>query len=87
MCADAASAEATGRAGTTGAQRATGGVTPFVAIEQWAVSFDGRLATVCHDPYRVRITGVDPELILPVLETHPAEAKLTLELRLRVTGE
>jgi SAM-dependent methyltransferase len=36
---------------------------------------------------RLRITGVDPQLILPVLETHPAEAKLTLELRLRVTGE
>jgi SAM-dependent methyltransferase len=39
------------------------------------------------DYLRLRITGVDPQIVLPGLETRLDEQKLRVELRLRVFGE
>jgi hypothetical protein len=37
--------------------------------------------------YCTGITGIDPQLVLPVLESQRGEGKLRVELRLRVFGE
>jgi SAM-dependent methyltransferase len=58
------------------------------ADEFKAVAVEGDAERVSPPEYlRLRITGADPQLILPVLETSPDEPKLRVELRLRVLGE
>lgn len=39
--------------------RAPGGPVPFLAIEQWVVAADGRVAILCPDPYRVSFATPD----------------------------
>ena len=52
------------------------------------VSVQGDAERLPHPEYlRLWITGIDPQLVLPVLESQPAEGKLRVELRLRVFGE
>ena len=52
------------------------------------VSVQGDAERLPHPEYlRLRITGIDPQLVLPVLEYQPGEGKLRVELRLRVFGE
>ena len=52
------------------------------------VSVQGDAERLPHLEYlRLRITGIDPQLVLPVLESQPGEGKLRVELRLRVFGE
>lgn len=43
----------------SGPVRMTGGPTPFVTVDQWAVAPDGRIAIVAADPYRVTMIGPD----------------------------
>jgi len=52
------------------------------------VAVEGDAKRLPHPEHlRLRITGIDPQLVLPVLETSPDEQKLRVELRLRVFGE
>jgi SAM-dependent methyltransferase len=58
------------------------------ADEFKTVAVAGDAERLPHPEYlRLRITGIDPQLVLPVLETGPDEDKLRVELRLRVFGE
>jgi len=58
------------------------------ADEFSSVAVEGDAERLPHPEYlRLRITGIDPQLALPVLETSPDEQKLRVELRLRVFGE
>ncbi len=53
-----------------------------------AIAVEGDAERLPHPQYlRLRITGIDPQLVLPALDTGPDEQKLTVELRLRVFGE
>lgn len=52
------------------------------------VAVEGDAERLPHSEYlRLRITGIDPQLVLPVLEIGPNEGKLQVELRLRVCNE
>ena len=52
------------------------------------VSVQGDAERLPHSEYlRLRITGIDPQVVLPVLESSLEEGKLRVELRLRVFGE
>jgi SAM-dependent methyltransferase len=52
------------------------------------VSVQGDAERLVHPEHlRLRITGIDPQLVLPVLESAREEGKLRVELRLRVFGE
>jgi hypothetical protein len=52
------------------------------------VSVQGDAERLPHPEYlRLRITGIDPQLVLPVLESQRGDGKLRVELRLRVFGE
>jgi len=55
-----------------GPVRMTGGPTPFITTDQWAVASDGRIAVVSADPYRV--TMISPNgahRVGPVLPAPP----------------
>jgi SAM-dependent methyltransferase len=52
------------------------------------IAVEGDAERLPHSQYlRLRITGIDPQLVLPVLETNPDEGKPRVELRLRVFSE
>lgn len=58
------------------------------ATEFDVVSVQGDAERLPHPEYlRLRITGIDPQLVLPVLESGREDGKLQVELRLRVFGE
>jgi len=52
------------------------------------VSVQGDAERLPHPEHlRLRLTGIDPQLVLPALESGREEGKLRVELRLRVFGE
>ena len=52
------------------------------------VAVEGDAERLAHPEYLcLRITGIDPQLVLPVLETGEDEQKLRVKLRLRVVSE
>lgn len=52
------------------------------------IAIAGDAERVSHpEVLRLRITGVDPQLILPVLEVEPGDQPLRVDLRLHVLGE
>lgn len=54
---------ARGATGVGRSARGGGSSVPFVAIEEWAVSSDGRVAVVCANPYRVRIRAANGAML------------------------
>jgi hypothetical protein len=52
-----------------------------------AISLGGDCVRVALDPFRLRITGIDPQLYLPPLPPIRSGEKITVRMRLRVLAE